>query len=83
MRIGPTDPTLTGAAGLAAVTELVDRLELVDELDDGIGPIKQRNRGLGAALRHLPEADPEINRVWRWAAILAGWISAPLQAVTG
>ncbi|WP_239380144.1 transposase [Frankia sp. CIT1] len=38
---------------------------------------------LGAGLRHLPSADPTINRVWMWAAILAGWISALLQAITG
>lgn len=40
------DPTLTRAAGLLAVTELVDRLGVIDVLDDAIGPIKQRARGL-------------------------------------
>jgi hypothetical protein len=38
---------------------------------------------LGAALRHLPSGDPVINRVWMWAAILAGWISAMLQSLSG
>lgn len=46
MRIGPVDPAVTGAAGLALVTELVDRLGVVGALDDGIGPIKRRDRGL-------------------------------------
>ncbi|MDT3446270.1 MULTISPECIES: transposase [unclassified Pseudofrankia] len=40
---------MTGAAGLVAVTELVDRLGVVGALDDGIGPIKQRDRGLTGA----------------------------------
>jgi hypothetical protein len=38
---------------------------------------------LGAALRHLPSGDPAVNRVWMWAAILAGWISALLQTLSG
>jgi hypothetical protein len=38
---------------------------------------------LGAGLRHLPSADPTINKVWMWAAVLAGWISALLQAISG
>jgi hypothetical protein len=37
----------------------------------------------GAALRHMPSADPTINRVWMWAALLACAISAWLQEVTG
>ncbi|MDT3446837.1 transposase, partial [Pseudofrankia sp. BMG5.37] len=48
VRIGPVDPTVTGAAGLVAVTALVDRLDLVGGLDDGIGRIKRRDRGLTA-----------------------------------
>jgi hypothetical protein len=37
---------LTGAAGLVAVREIVMRLGLVEVLDAGIGPIKERRRGL-------------------------------------
>ena len=37
---------MTGVAGLVAVDEMVARLRLVAELDAGIGPIKQRARGL-------------------------------------
>ncbi|SNQ49786.1 hypothetical protein FRACA_3730001 [Frankia canadensis] len=38
---------------------------------------------LGAGLRHLPSADSAVNQVWMWAAILAGWLSTMLQALTG
>ncbi|WP_322756503.1 hypothetical protein [Frankia sp. Cas3] len=40
---------MTGAAGLVVVTELVDRLDIVGTLDEWIGPIKQRDRGLSGA----------------------------------
>lgn len=46
VRIGAPDPSLTALAGLAAVEELTERLGMVAELDAGIGPIKQRARGL-------------------------------------
>lgn len=46
VRIGAPDPSLTGLAGLVAVDELTGRLAMVTELDAGIGPIKQRGRGL-------------------------------------
>jgi hypothetical protein len=36
----------------------------------------------GAALRHMPSADPDINQVWMWAALLACAISAWLQEIT-
>jgi len=42
------DASLTPVAGLVAVTELVDRVGLVAELDAAIGPIKTRARGLMA-----------------------------------
>src|SRR6478609_6893251 len=45
VRIGAPDPTLTPVSGMAAVTELVERLEVIDRLDAAIGPIKQRRRG--------------------------------------
>ena len=37
----------------------------------------------GAALRHMPSADPDINQVWMWAALLACALSAWLQEITG
>jgi len=45
VRIGAPDPSLTPVAGMLAVTELVDRLDVIDRLDAAIGPIKQRRRG--------------------------------------
>jgi hypothetical protein len=45
VHIGAPDPGLTPNAGLAAVSELVDRLGVIGALDAAIGPIKQRARG--------------------------------------
>jgi hypothetical protein len=49
VRIGTPDPSLTPNAGLAAVTELVEHLNVTATLDAGIGPLKQRNRGISGA----------------------------------
>ena len=48
VRVGAPDRALTAKEGLAAVTELCDRLGVVEELDAALGPIKQRDRGFGA-----------------------------------
>ena len=48
MRVGAPDVSLTANAGLAAVTELCDRLGVAEELDAAVGPVKQRDRGFGA-----------------------------------
>jgi Transposase DDE domain group 1 len=47
-RIGAPDPALTPSAGLAAITELCDRLGVISALDAAVGPVKQRDRGFGA-----------------------------------
>ena len=47
-RIGAPDRSLTANAGLAAVTELCDRLGVIEALDAAVGPVKQRDRGFGA-----------------------------------
>jgi hypothetical protein len=47
-RIGAPDPALTPNAGLAAITELCDRVGVIGALDAAVGPIKQRDRGFGA-----------------------------------
>ena len=47
-RVGAPDPALTANAGLAAVSELCDRLGVIGALDAAVGPIKQRDRGFGA-----------------------------------
>ena len=48
VRIGEPDRALTANAGLAAVTELCDRLGVISALDTAVGPVKQRDRGFGA-----------------------------------
>jgi hypothetical protein len=48
VRAGAPDRSLTANAGLAAVTELCDRLGVVEAVDAAVGPIKQRDRGFGA-----------------------------------
>ena len=45
VRIGAPDRSLTPVAGMVAVTELAERLEVIGRLDAAIGPIKQRRRG--------------------------------------
>jgi hypothetical protein len=45
VRIGAPDPALTPVSGMAAVTELTDRLDVIGRLDGAIGPIKRRRRG--------------------------------------
>ena len=42
-----------------------------------------REAKLGAALRHLPSGHAAVNKVWMWAALLAGNLSVLLQALTG
>jgi hypothetical protein len=48
VRIGAPDPSLTPVSGMAVVTELCDRLGVIEALDTAVGPIKQRDRGFGA-----------------------------------
>ncbi len=48
MRAGAPDAALTPNAGLAVISELCDRLGVTGALDAAVGPIKQRDRGLGA-----------------------------------
>ncbi len=47
-RIGAPDAALTSNAGLAAVSELCDRLGVIEAIDAAVGPVKQRDRGFGA-----------------------------------
>jgi hypothetical protein len=48
VRAGAPDRSLTPNAGLTVVTELCDRLGVIEALDMAVGPIKQRSRGYGA-----------------------------------
>jgi hypothetical protein len=48
VRIGTPDVSLTPVSGVVAVTELVGRLGVIAALDDAVGAIKRRDRGLSA-----------------------------------
>ena len=48
VRVGAPDASLTPVSGVVAVAELVGRLGMVEALDDAVGPVKQRDRGLSA-----------------------------------
>lgn len=48
VQVGAPDESLTRFSGLAAVTELTERLGLIDRLDAAVGPIKVRDRGFTA-----------------------------------
>jgi Transposase DDE domain group 1 len=45
VRFGAPDPTLTPVAGMLAVTEMTERLDVIGRLDAAVGSIKQRRRG--------------------------------------
>ena len=45
IQIGADDPSLTAVGGMLAVTELCGKLGLIEALDQGMGPVKQRRRG--------------------------------------
>ena len=48
VQAGAPDASLTPNAGLAAISELCERLGVMEALDAAVGPIKQRDRGYGA-----------------------------------
>lgn len=48
VRVGASDPSLTGVSGMAAITELCEQLDVVGALDTAVSPIKQRARGHSA-----------------------------------
>jgi DDE family transposase len=47
-RVGAPDRSLTANAGMAAVSELCERLGVIGAIDAAVGPIKARDRGFGA-----------------------------------
>jgi hypothetical protein len=48
VRVGAPDASLTPASGVVAVAEMVGRLGVSAALDDAVGSIKLRDRGLSA-----------------------------------
>ena len=87
VRVGAPDPSLTPVSGLAAVTELVDRLGMITLLDAAIGPIKARDRGftggellVGMATTQLAGEDFLVG-LDRRRADVAGQVLAPVPGL--
>jgi hypothetical protein len=87
VRIGAPDPALTSVSGMAAVTELVDRLCMISLLDAAIGPIKARDRGhtagellVGVAAAQLAGEDFLVG-LDRQRADVAGQLLAPVAGL--
>jgi hypothetical protein len=69
VRIGAPDASLTPVSGVVAVAELVGRLGVSAVLDDAVGVIKQRDRGLAAgqflvAVAQAQMCGAEFGRGW-------------------
>jgi hypothetical protein len=88
VRIGAPDPRLTRFSGMVAVTELVDRLNMIRLLDAAIGPIKARDRGftggellVGMAAAQLAGEDFLVG-LDRQRADVAGQVLAPVAGLS-
>ena len=88
VRVGAPDPSLTPVSGLAAVTELVDRLNMITLLDAAVGPIKARDRGftggellVGMASAQLAGEDFLVG-LDRRRADAAGQVLAPVPGLS-
>jgi hypothetical protein len=86
--IGAPDASLTAVSGMVAVTELVDRLNMIKLLDAAIGPIKARNRGytggqllVGMAGAQLAGEDFLVG-LDRQRADVAGQVLAPVPGLS-
>jgi hypothetical protein len=86
--IGAPDSSLTAVSGMVAVTELVDRLNMIKLLDAAIGPIKARDRGytggqllVGLACAQLAGEDFLVG-LDRRRADLAGQVLAPVAGLS-
>ena len=86
--VGAPDPRLTSVSGMAAVTELVERLGVIEALDAAVGPVKQRDRGFGAgellvglAAAQLPGEDFLVG-LDRQRADVAGQVIAPVPGLS-
>jgi hypothetical protein len=77
-----TNIPVTGPDGITVDPELIAETEHWYRHRTDIEALNKDGKH-GAALRHLPSADRDINQVWMWAALLACAMSAWLQEVTG
>jgi hypothetical protein len=88
VRVGAPDRSLTPVSGMVAVTELVERLDVIGLLDAAIGPIKARGRGLtggqllvGVAAAQLAGEDFLVG-LDRRRADRAGQVLAPVVGLS-
>ena len=72
VRVGAPDASLTPVSGMLAVTELVDRLNMIRLLDAAIGPIKVCGRGFTGGCWCLPLRLPVTRLMIRRAFLLGG-----------
>jgi hypothetical protein len=69
VRIGAPDESLTPASGVVAVAELVGRLGVSAALDDAVGSVKQRDRGLSAGQFLVAVARAQMFGAQFWAGL--------------
>jgi len=86
--VGAPDLSLTPVSGMAAVTELVERLGVVEALDEAVGPIKTRARGhtagqvlVGVACAQLAGEDFLVG-LDRRRADVAGQVISPVPGLS-
>ncbi|MGD9526205.1 MAG: hypothetical protein AB7L91_18330 [Dehalococcoidia bacterium] len=76
MRVGVPDGSLTRFSGLAAVTELVERLGVIERFDTAVGSIKVRDRGFTAGQVLVGMAAAQLCGRTSWS----GWTGTALPS---
>lgn len=69
VRVGAPDASLTPASGVVAVAELVGRLGVIAALDDAVGAIKRRDRGLSAGQFLVAVAQAQMLGAQFWTGL--------------
>jgi len=69
VRVGVPDASLTAASGVVAMAELVGRLGVAAALDDAVGEIKQRDRGLSAGQFLVAVAQAQMCGAQFWTGL--------------
>jgi hypothetical protein len=69
VRIGAPDASLTPVSGVVAVAESVGRLGVTAALDDAVGLIKQRDRGLSAGQFLVAVAQAQMFGAQFWTGL--------------
>lgn len=69
VRVGAPDASLTPVSGVVAVAELVGRLGVCAALDDAVGAIKQRDRGLSGGQFLVAVAQAQMCGAEFWSGL--------------